>query len=179
MPEIAVPFRQPKIIDGEVCFMFSIEEVERTAEPFRFSMVLKFSRQRPSLDAVRAFICSRWGLPVVSAMKRPRHVFVRMSSEGDFNKALSRESCDVNGIPYRPFAWTLEFDEALEPSCVPIWIFLPRLPPNFFHASMLKKLTAPIGKFIRRDNATACATRTDGARVCLEIDSLKDPLSCF
>lgn len=126
LPEMEVPFLPLKLIDGELCFTFSAEEIEKIAQPFRFSMVLKFLRQRPPLDTVRAFIRSRWGLsnmPVVSAMQHLRNVFIRMSSESDFNKALSRESCDVNGIPYRSFAWTPNFDEDFEPSYVRLDLF--------------------------------------------------------
>ncbi|XP_042962358.1 uncharacterized protein LOC122296621 [Carya illinoinensis] len=182
LPEVTVPFRQPKYVDGEVFFSFSSEELVKTAEPFRFSMVVKFLRQRPSLDSIRAFIRSHWGLsslPVVSAMQRPRNIFIRMSNELDFLKALSRESCDIEGVPYRPFAWSPEFDEEIEPPSVPVWVFLPGLPPNFYHASLLKMLTAPIGKYIRRDNPTKCATRTDGARICLEINAAQKPISHF
>ncbi|XP_042942631.1 uncharacterized protein LOC122276793 [Carya illinoinensis] len=153
LPEMEVAFRPPKIVDGEIIFHSSAEEIERTASPFRYSMVIKFLHPRPSLDDIRVFIRSRWGLssmPVVSSMQQPRHVFIRMSNEDDFNKALSRDSCDVNGLP-----------------------------PNFFHASILKVLTAPIGRFIRRDNSTKCATRTDGARVCLEVTASKDPILHF
>ncbi|XP_042964662.1 uncharacterized protein LOC122298886 [Carya illinoinensis] len=182
LPEVVVPFRQPKYIDGEPFFSFSAEEVAKTAEPFRFSMVVKFLRQRPSLDSIHAFIRNRWGLsslPVVSAMQRPRNIFIRMSSESDLHKALSRESCDIDGIPYRAFAWSPDFDEDFEPPTVPVWVFLPGLPPNFYHSSLLKMLTAPIGNYIRRDNPTKCATRTDGARICLEIDASQQPISHF
>ncbi|XP_042974579.1 uncharacterized protein LOC122306211 [Carya illinoinensis] len=182
LPEMEVAFRPPKIVDGEIIFHFSAEEIERTATPFQYSMVIKFLRPRPSLDDIRVFIRSRWGLssmPVVSSMQQPRHVFVRMSNEEDFNKALSRDSCDVNGCPYRPFVWKPDFDESFESPVVPVWVFLPGLPPNFFHASILKVLTAPIGRFIHRDNSTKCATRTDGARVCLEVNASKDPILHF
>ncbi|KAF5466244.1 hypothetical protein F2P56_016189 [Juglans regia] len=182
LPEMEVPFRYPKTIDGEMVFTFTAEEIEKTAQPFRYSIVLKFLRQRPSLDAVRSFIRSRWGLsnmPVISAMQRPRHVFVRMANEVDFCKALSRESCEINGVFYRPFAWTPDFDESFEPPCVPVWVFLPGLPPNLYQPSVLKMLTAPIGSFVRCDNSTVCATRTDGARVCLQVDSSKEPISHF
>lgn len=70
-PEMDVAFRPPKIIDGELCFTFSAKEIQRASSPFHFSMVLKFLRQRPSLDNFRMFIRSRWGIssvPVVSAM---------------------------------------------------------------------------------------------------------------
>ncbi|XP_042962411.1 uncharacterized protein LOC122296673 [Carya illinoinensis] len=170
IPDVQLPPRAHKTMDGEVYFLFSEEEMLKSAEPFRFSLVLKFLRQRPSLDAIRMFIKNRWGLSgmaVVSAMRRPQNMFVRLTSEEDFNKAFSREACDINGVVYRPFHWMHDFSEKEEPSVVPVWIFLPGLALKFYHPSILKSLTSAIGKLIRIDNSTRCATRTDGARVCV------------
>lgn len=100
--EVNLPVKAPKIMDGEVCVIFSKEEIQKSVEPFSYSLVLKFLRQRPSLDVIRGFIKNRWGLPgnvVASAMMRlHRNVFVRLTSEEDFNKAFSREVCDINGM---------------------------------------------------------------------------------
>lgn len=78
---------------------------------------------------------------MVSAMRRLRNVFIYMSSEADFMKALSREACDIDGVIYRVFQWTPKFSKDEEPSLVPIWIVLPSLPPNFYHESLLRTLT--------------------------------------
>ncbi|XP_041027020.1 uncharacterized protein LOC121267241 [Juglans microcarpa x Juglans regia] len=102
-----------------------------------------------------------------------------MVSEEDCMKALARKVNDVDGIPYRPFHWTPNFKEEEEPSIVPVWIVLPGLPPNYYHESFLKILTAPIGRFIRSDNSTRCVTRTDGVRICVEMDVAKKPLPYF
>ncbi|XP_041016212.1 uncharacterized protein LOC121258736 [Juglans microcarpa x Juglans regia] len=182
LPEVSVPFRAHTNVEGEVCVIFSKDELDRSAAPFQFSLVLKFLRQRPSLNAFRSFIRSGWGLlkqPVVSAMNRPRNVFIRMTSEEDFVKAFAREACDIDGIQYRAFHWNTDFQEDKEPVCVPVWIFLSGLPLNFFHESFLRSITAPIGRFLKRDNSTKCATRTDGARVCIEMDVSKEPLTAL
>jgi len=87
IPEVVIPFRSPQVVDGEVCVQFSKDEIERSAAPFWFAMVMKFLKQRPSLDRIRAFINGRWGLvsqPVVSAMRKARNVFVRFALEADF-----------------------------------------------------------------------------------------------
>jgi hypothetical protein len=79
IPEVVVSFRPPQVVDGEVCVQFSRDKIERSAAPFRFAMVMKFLKQRPSLVRIRAFINGRWGLvsqPVVSAMRKSRNVFV-------------------------------------------------------------------------------------------------------
>lgn len=52
LPEMEVVFRPPKIVDGEIVFHFSAEEIDRTAMPFRYSMVIKFLCKRPSLDDI-------------------------------------------------------------------------------------------------------------------------------
>ena len=59
IPDVQLPPRAHKIMDGEVYFLFSKEEIVKSAEPFRFSLVLKFLRQRPLLHAIRLFIKNR------------------------------------------------------------------------------------------------------------------------
>ncbi|KAF5458486.1 hypothetical protein F2P56_022510 [Juglans regia] len=182
IPEVNLPMRSPNMIEGQVCFMFSKEEMVLSAEPFRYSLVLKFLKQRHSLDAIRMFIRVRWGLmgnAVVSSMSKNHNVFIRLTSEEDFNKAFSREASEINGVSYRVFHWTPGFTKEEETPIVPVWVMLPGLPPNFYHNSILKILTAPLGKFIRSDNSTRCTTRTDGARVCLEMDASKQHLDSF
>ncbi|XP_035542965.1 uncharacterized protein LOC118346064 [Juglans regia] len=171
-----------KMVEGEVYFQFTKEEIARSAEPFRYSVVLKFLKNRPLLDAMRAFIHSLWGLtaiPVVSSMRRPHNVFVHMANEADFTKALSREVCEINGIFYHAFRWSPDFNEDAEPSRVPIWVSLQGLPPNFYQEPFLNILMGPNGTFIRRDNPTRCTTRTDGARLYVEVDAAKPPLTHF
>ncbi|XP_041009466.1 uncharacterized protein LOC121253531 [Juglans microcarpa x Juglans regia] len=144
IPDVLLPSRALKSIDGEVYFLFSKEEIMKSA----------------------------WGLSgiaVVSAMRKLRNAFVRLMSEEDFNKALSREVCDIDGVMYRPFHWTPNFSKEEELSVVPVWIFLPK-GSKFLPPSILKSLIAPIGKYIRSDNSMKCATRIDGARPIVEKD---------
>ncbi|KAG2726153.1 hypothetical protein I3760_01G099400 [Carya illinoinensis] len=62
LPSLDISVREPRFVDGEMFFTFSPAEVAKSAEPFRFAVVLKFQRRRPSLDQIRIFIKSRWGL---------------------------------------------------------------------------------------------------------------------
>lgn len=48
-----------------------------------------------------------------------------------------------------------------------------------FSEVFLNILMALIGTFIRRDNLTRYATRTDGARLYVEVDAMKTPLTHF
>lgn len=57
-----------------------------------------------------------------------------------------------------------------------VWINLLGLPPNYYQDSFLRNIVAPIGKYLKRDNPTRCATRTKGARVCVDMDVSKEPV---
>lgn len=48
---------------------------------------------------------------------------------------------------------------------------------NYYSETFLNILMALIGTFIRRDNLTHCATRTDGARLCVKVDAAKEPFA--
>lgn len=46
---------------------------------------------------------------MVLEMLRPLNVFVCCSNEEDFINAITRESCDVDGVIYIIFPWSIEF----------------------------------------------------------------------
>jgi hypothetical protein len=104
------------------------------------------------------------------------NVFVRFSLEADFIKAMSRESSEIDGVNYCNFQWTVDFSEEVESVMAPVWINLPGLAPNFYQESYLRNITAPVGILLRRDNATKCATHTDGARVFVLMDISQPPV---
>lgn len=77
------------------------------------------------------------------------------------------------------FHWSPDYSEESELEVVPVWIVLPSLPPNFYHESFLKNITMTLGKYVHRDNCTRCASHTDNARVCIEINIANDPIDSF
>lgn len=51
-------------------------------------------------------------------------MFVCILNEDDFNKALAREVCDVDGIYFKVSHWSPKFREEVEPSVIPVWVSL-------------------------------------------------------
>ncbi|KAG6707861.1 hypothetical protein I3842_06G053400 [Carya illinoinensis] len=101
LPEMDLPIREPRFTEGEMFFFFSKAEIRQSAEPFRFSVVLKFLRRRPYLDHVRAFIKNRGGLcvmPVVGQLNSPRAVLIRLSNEEDFVSVMARGNAMFRGF---------------------------------------------------------------------------------
>ncbi|CAI9769655.1 unnamed protein product [Fraxinus pennsylvanica] len=173
--------RRPKLIDGELGFIFTDAKVKRLAEDFRFALVLKFLSSRPNIDLVRAAITKTWGLrevPVVSYMDAS-HVLVKMNNEGDFLHAWAREGRFVAGASFRLFKWTPDFDLHRESSLAPQWLFLPGLPLHLYRQDCLRILASRFGRYLGTDHATLNRTRASGARICVEIDLLADVVECF
>lgn len=92
---------------------------------------------------------------------------------------MSRESCDVDKIGYWPFQWTTDFNKDSKPAFVPVWITLLSLSLNFYHEAFLKNILALIFIYICRDNATHCAMRTNGTKVCVLMNISQDPIWSF
>lgn len=74
--------------------------------------------------------------------------FCSILHEEDFLKAMTRESCKVDGVLYRVFQWSLDFTKDLKLDMAPIWIMLPGLPPNFYHKAILNNIMTPIGAYL-------------------------------
>lgn len=62
---------------------------------------------------------------------------------------------------------------------VPVWITLPGLPPNYFQESILQSIGNGFGRYLKRDNATACVTRSKAVLICVELDASLPLLKSF
>ncbi|CAA3024617.1 Hypothetical predicted protein [Olea europaea subsp. europaea] len=94
LPNIEIPWKEPKTnSNGQVWYQFTHEEIQKTTEPLKFAVVLKLLRKRSSVDQIRGYIKVRWGLsemPVIRAMRNPRHVLVRIMNEGHSDRTCKR-----------------------------------------------------------------------------------------
>lgn len=74
----------------------------KAADDFRYALVLKFVRSRPSIDDVRLAIIKSWGLidiPTVSVMD-DHHILVQMKSERDFVHGWTHEGRLIAGCVF-------------------------------------------------------------------------------
>lgn len=91
----------------------------------------------------------------------------------------AREGRVIDGCTFRLFRWTKNFDLKKEPSIAAQWIFLPSLPMHMYRVDCLSILATRFGRFLGTDNATLNKTRESGARICVEIDLLEEPVRSF
>lgn len=176
-----MPMRYPVDVDGQPGFIFSEAEMTKAAEDFRYALVLKFLRSRPSIDVIWLAVVKTWVLleiPTISLMDA-HHVFIKLNSERDFVHAWAREGRVTDGCMFRLFRWTKDFDPKKEPSSIPQWIFLPGLPLHLYRTDCLQILASRFGRVLGIDNATVNKTQASGARLCVEVDLLEEQIQGF
>ncbi|KAG6487841.1 hypothetical protein ZIOFF_056577 [Zingiber officinale] len=82
----------------------------------------------------------------------------------------------LGGVPMRIFKWSLKFSYEAESSVVPVWIQFPDLPIYMFCKKGLFAAANIVGRPMKVDEATTDGSRLIMARVCVEIDLLKQRL---
>ncbi|KAK1578171.1 hypothetical protein Q3G72_028139 [Acer saccharum] len=180
-PSFKIPMRFPVDINGELGFIFSEPEMAKAAEDYKFAIVMKFMHARPSIDNIRFSVVKTWGLmetPTISFMD-DYHVLIQMKNERDFVHGWTREGRTMEGISFRLFKWTKEFDLHRESPLAPQWIFLPGLPMHLYRRDCLQIFATRFGRYLGTDNATLNRTRATGARIYVEVDLTMEPVKGF
>ncbi|XP_027120509.2 uncharacterized protein [Coffea arabica] len=73
----------------------------------------------------------------------------------------------------RVFKWSPAFHVDKEPSVVPVWFQLPKLPLHYFQKEAIFQISSVLGIPLFVDAATSAVARPSLARVCVEIDLLQ------
>lgn len=78
--DVPLPQKQINSKDGKHAILFSPLEIQRSEALFQFTIIAKFSRGRPTMETIRNYIASQWGLknPVVVGLMDPRHVLIKL-----------------------------------------------------------------------------------------------------
>jgi hypothetical protein len=137
-----------------VCFTY--DEIHRSVDPLRFSLIAKLSSGRLSVDEIRPHVCTHWMMNSevhIGLLLDPRHVIMRFSSQEDFIQAWTRESLVIKAY-YFKFLWSPWFDPRFESSIAPLLISLPNLLLNFFNPDYLKSIAGVIDRVLRFDGPT-------------------------
>ncbi|KAG9457830.1 hypothetical protein H6P81_002338 [Aristolochia fimbriata] len=163
--------------DGKPAVFFQQSLIDSQAEKFKFCLVGKFPKWRPSLSQIREWATAKWrlkGLWSITLLDH-RHVFVTLDNEDDMVRVWARNRWFVEGHLMKVFKWFPTFVPSQgEPPSAAIWVSLPFLPVAFFQEELLSPIAALAGKVLAIDGPTRNLSRTNVARVCVEVDLLEE-----
>lgn len=160
---------------GKPGIRFSDAETALLVQPLKFSLVGKFSHGIPSFKAL-TFRFTKLGLKgnFKIGVINPKHVLITLSNEEDYSRIWLRGVWIFDGFPMRVFKWSPDFNPSSECSIAPVWIRFPELPCHLFNKQALFSIANIIGTPLLIDESTADLSRPSLARVCVELDLLKD-----
>ena len=128
-----IQIRQNTTYKGEAAVVFSREEADRLAAPYRLALVGKFSHGRPPLEDIRKFFMSLNLRDQVSVgLLDYRHVLLKCAAEADFNRIWTRglwqlgtplfvDSATASGTRPSVARACVEVD-LLKPICSRVWV---------------------------------------------------------
>lgn len=148
--------------------------MEAANKVLSFSVILKFRGGNPSLYRIREVIAG-WALKGAYSVGiiDSRHSLLYLTEEEDMRHALAKEVYKIDGVLFRKFKWTSDFDPRKESRAIPIWVQLHNLPLPFFVEPFLSGIASTIGTYLRSDIPTNHFLRPKLARICVEVDTAR------
>ncbi|KAK6135777.1 hypothetical protein DH2020_030472 [Rehmannia glutinosa] len=148
---------------------------DRLAASWKLTLIGKFSFAIPHPKGIDSGLSSlNLKGPYSWSFANPSHIIIKLQLEEDFNKLWMGTLWSLRDCPMRVFKWTPSFNPRTEAPLAPVWIRLPGLPIHFFDHNALFAISMIIGTPLQVDSLTASRSRLSMARVCVELDLLKE-----
>ncbi|KAK6119622.1 hypothetical protein DH2020_046645 [Rehmannia glutinosa] len=174
-PKRVVPLGTHKERDGKQILGFSPPENDRLAAAWKLTLIGKFSFAIPHPKGIDSGL-SALNLkgPFFWSFANPSHIIIKLQLEEDFNNLWMGTLWSLGDCPMRVFKWTPSFNPRTKAPLALVWIRLPGLPIHFFDHNALFAIGIIIGMPLQVDSLTATRSRLSMARVCVELDLLKE-----
>ncbi|KAG9444331.1 hypothetical protein H6P81_015671 [Aristolochia fimbriata] len=175
---VKTPARKSREGKGEPSIHFPESLVNSRAEKFKYCLVGRFPGSRPPLALIREWfgdhlkLRGEWSVTLLDRS----HVFVRLENQEDMVHVWATKRWFIKGSLMKVFKWSPLFrtSDREDPSLAAIWVSFPSLPVLFFQEEFLYSISALVGKVLTMDGPTRKLTRTNVARVCVEVDLLQE-----
>ncbi|KAL2453409.1 Uncharacterized protein Adt_49091 [Abeliophyllum distichum] len=163
--------KEPFLHRGEPALIITADEEASLAEPFKFTLVVKFFHRKPSMVEVRNSL-QKFGFTgdFKIGLIDFKHILIHLTHEDDYSRLFMKPLWFIMGCPMRVLKWTCDFHPDAETPIAPVWISFPLLPIHLRAKEFLYALSKLVGIPLRIDEATADLLRPSEARVCVEVN---------
>ncbi|KAG6469536.1 hypothetical protein ZIOFF_070465 [Zingiber officinale] len=178
--EVGANFKEISMCNNVPGVFYNAEEVKVLSDPYKFSLIGKFSGRRPPPQMeYQGFKGLGLSSPYNIRFLRAGHIFLHLTSNEDMARIWTRGVWRIGGSILRIFKWTPHFSYEAESSVVPVWVQFPDLPVHMINKNCVFSMARIVGCLIKIDEATADGSRLFMARACVEIDLLKPRVEQF
>lgn len=146
-PQISsISVKPVSLFGGEPIVHFFAAKIQIMVEPFKLSLVGKFSFGHPSMDLIRKFFLylGLKGCAQISLLDN-RHLLIKLHFEENYSRIWSRQTWYSKSMCI--FKWSISFRCFEEYHVAHVWVSLPYLPVHFIHyKDALFSIVNAIGK---------------------------------
>lgn len=172
---IAPCIKEGSSYKGEPALLYTPSEVDSLAAPFHLTLIGKLSHDRPNMEFIRkgfSTICFQGDYHL--GLLDDSHVLIRFTQQEDYHRCWMHGTWSFRKHIMKIIKWTPHFSPEHEPPFAPVWVSLPHLPIHLFQKNPLLSVASLIGRPLKIDAATQNLSRPSVARICVEVDLLKD-----
>ncbi|KAL2527460.1 Uncharacterized protein Adt_12514 [Abeliophyllum distichum] len=156
--------KEPYLHHGDPALVISSDDEASLAEPFKFTLVGKFSHCKPKMVEIRSIFqkfgfCDDFKLGLIDY----KHILIHLTHEYDYNCLFLKPLWFIDGCPISVLKWTRDFYSDAETSIVHVWISFPLLLVHLCANEFLFALSKIVGVPLRIDETTADLLRPSEA----------------
>ncbi|KAL2543182.1 Uncharacterized protein Adt_04160 [Abeliophyllum distichum] len=143
---LSITHMPPGLHRGEPSFILTVEEEAAPFEPFKFTLVGKFSHQKPSMAKVRdCFMKFGFFGDYRLGLIDSKHVLIHLMHENDYSRMFLRSLYYIDGCPMRVLKWACDFGPDCEIHIAPVWLSFPLLPVHMRSKGVIFALAKIVG----------------------------------
>nr|UOX39824.1 DUF4283 domain-containing protein [Erythronium dens-canis] len=162
-------------MEGMPSIHISSVDLEKAKGNLAYTLIMRFTRVRPKLEAIRGIINCKWGLssPAAVGVLDSRRMLIRLMHAKDLAIASSKNHGMIEKVPYSLFNWQSSLGRKEESPVCNKWLRLPGLQPELCVRSILSLIGNSIARFVDADPETTNTMKPSHPRICVEIDVSK------
>ncbi|KAL9689687.1 hypothetical protein QQ045_010076 [Rhodiola kirilowii] len=175
-PAIQLAARQYGTKENKPSISFTASKIQVGLDHLKHALVAKFTGGRPPIQELRQSFLTTWkpsGHCSIGALDA-KHILIGLETETDARNVLSHPMRKVGHSLFRIFRWAHDFSTKREPTSTTSWVRLLNLPPGLTNPGYIEAIVSSFGTFLAVDNRTRRLTNPNYARVCMELDTLKE-----
>nr|UOX39821.1 DUF4283 domain-containing protein [Erythronium dens-canis] len=163
--------------EGMPSIHISTADHEKAKANLAYTLIMRFTRVRPKLEAIRGIIHGVWGLskPATVGVLDSRRILIRLMNAEDLAAATSRNHGIIDKVPYSLFTWQSSLGRKAESPLCNKWLRLPGLQPELCVRTILSLIGNSFARFVEADPETTNTLKPAHPRICVEID-VSNPL---
>ncbi|KAL9682406.1 hypothetical protein QQ045_014204 [Rhodiola kirilowii] len=173
---IQLTTRTYSLKDNKPSVSFTAAELQVGLDHLKHALVAKFTGGCPRIQELRQCFLSTWKPSdrcSIGALDAS-HILIVLENEVDARKVLSHPLRKTGLSLFRIFHWSQDFSTKWELTSTSAWVRLMNLPSQLTNLGYIEAIISSFGRFLAVDNRTRLLANPNYARVCMELDILKE-----